>query len=146
MISAVLDTNTLASGFVGYRRAESAPGELLRRWRAKVFALVVSQHILSELVRTFADPYFTQRLTPQEIQAALAMLQADAILTPVTVHVAGVATTPKDDLVLATAESAGVDYLVTGDKKLLQLRRHRSITILSPRAFLSVLEQADAAP
>ena len=40
---------------------------------------------------------------------------------PITAHVQGVATHAEDDLVLATAESAQADYLITGDKKLQRL-------------------------
>ncbi|MCA9876778.1 MAG: PIN domain-containing protein [Thermomicrobiales bacterium] len=61
MTSAVLDTNVLVSGFIGADNPASTPGELIRRWRAKAFELVVSEHILSELADTFTDPYFARR-------------------------------------------------------------------------------------
>ena len=64
MIVAVLDTNVLASGVAGIAREESTPGDLLRRWRAKAFTLVVSEPILTELVRTLTNPYFRSRLPP----------------------------------------------------------------------------------
>jgi hypothetical protein len=59
--------------------------------------------------------------------------------SPITVSVAGTATHPEDDLILATALSVGVDYLVTGDSKLQRLRSYQGVTILSPRAFLEAL-------
>ena len=52
MIIAVLDTNVLASGFIGEDKPDSTPGELVRRWRANTFTLVVSEHILAELADT----------------------------------------------------------------------------------------------
>jgi predicted nucleic acid-binding protein len=58
VIVAVLDTNVLASSVAGIAREESTPGEILRRWRAKVFTLVVSEPILTELARTLNNPYF----------------------------------------------------------------------------------------
>ena len=72
MIVAVLDTNVLASGFVGEDKPESSPGELIRRWRTGSFILVVSEHILTELASTFTDPYFTRRLSAPAIAYALA--------------------------------------------------------------------------
>lgn len=116
MIVAVLDTNVLASGFVGEDKPESSPGELIRRWRTGSFILVVSEHILTELASTFTDPYFTHRLSAPAIAYALDSLRIDAVVEPVTVTVAGDASHAQDDVVLATALSARADYLVTGDK------------------------------
>ena len=78
----VLDTNVLASGVLGFHRSNSVPGMLLRRWRAGAFTLIVSEHILAELVRTFANPFFTSRLSAQQIEAALAALRAGAVSSP----------------------------------------------------------------
>jgi predicted nucleic acid-binding protein len=44
-------------------------------------------------------------------------------------------------VVLATAESAGVPYVVTGDREIQELGQYRDITILSPRQFLEHLER-----
>jgi putative PIN family toxin of toxin-antitoxin system len=136
----VLDTNVLASGVLGFHRSKSVPGMLLRRWRAGTFTLTVSEHILAELVRTFSNPFFTSQLDRQQIEAALATLRTGAVIQPITVRVARVATHPEDDLVLATALSAGAGYVVTGDKRLQDLDRHRNVAILSPRQFPDLLE------
>ena len=141
MIDAVLDTNVLASGVAGIAREESTPGELLRRWRAKAFTLVVSEPILTELVRTLTNPYFRSRLSPIDIEAALVQLRTQARIQPITVHVAGIAAHPEDDLVLATAQSGGAKYLVTGDKPLLERGAFRDTRILSPRSFIELLDQ-----
>jgi putative PIN family toxin of toxin-antitoxin system len=139
VIRAVLDTNVLASGFIGEDKADSVPGEIVRRWRSKSFALVISEHILAELADTFTDPYFTRRLSVSTITEVLDSLRIDAIVQPITVDVAGVASHVEDDLVLATALSAGVLYLVTGNRRLLELETYREIQLLSPRTFLARL-------
>ncbi|MGH2614951.1 MAG: putative toxin-antitoxin system toxin component, PIN family [Thermomicrobiales bacterium] len=141
MTIAVLDTNVLASGFIGEDKPDSTPGELVRRWRAKEFTLVVSEHILEELADTFNDPYFTRRLSAAEIEEAFARLRTETMLQPVTVHVANVAAHLEDDLILATALSAKAPYLVTGDKPLLERAAYRGTRLLSPRQFLDVLNQ-----
>ena len=144
MIVAVFDTNVLASGLAGEARPESTPGELLRRWRAKHFALVVSEPILTELVRTLTNPYFSRRFSPTEIEAMVARVSAEARTQPLTVDVAGVATHPEDDLILATALSAQAPYLVTGDQGLLDRGTYGPTAVVSPRQFLRVLEQHTA--
>lgn len=141
MIVAVLDTNVLASGILGITRPESTPGELLRRWRARAFTLVVSEPILTELIRTFTNPYFSSRLSPADIAAALARLQTDARIQPLTVEVTGVATHPQDDAILATALSARAPYLVTGDMPLRTRGVSAGTQLLSPRQFLELLDR-----
>jgi uncharacterized protein len=141
VIVAVLDTNVLASGVAGIAREESTPGEVLRRWRAKAFTLVASEPILTELERTLTNPYFRTRLSPIDIEVALAELRTRARIQPVTVYVAGIAAHPEDDLVLATALSGGAIYLVTGDKPLVERGAYRGTRIVSPRSFLEVLDQ-----
>jgi putative PIN family toxin of toxin-antitoxin system len=140
VIVAVLDTNVLASGFIGEHKLDSIPGELVRRWRAKAFTLVLSEHILAELADTFTDPYFTRRLSASAIADALASLRLDTTIQPITVKVAGIASHAEDDVVLATALSARTSYLVTGDKQLLKRGAYRGTLLLAPRQFLAVLE------
>ncbi len=134
---AVLDTNVLASGFAS--RA-SVSGQLLHYWTYAAFDLVLSEHILNELHRTLQKPYFQQKLTQAQVAADLALLRREARIIPVTAIVQGVATHPEDDVVLATAVSGGADYLVTGDKKLQDLKTYQGVTILSPRDFLQLLQ------
>ncbi len=138
MISAVFDTNVLASGFV---RPEPAPGQLLLLWRAGHYTLVTSEHILSELARTFQEPYFARHLTPEQRASNLEILRREALVVPITANVSGVATHPEDDHILATAVSARADYLVTGDTKLQRLGAYEGVTIVGPRQFLELLGQ-----
>ena len=139
MTRATFDANVLASGTVGILRSTSTPGELVRRWWAGEFELVISTHLQGEVERTLLKPYF-RRQTPVAVRdRLLAALRGLARLVPLTTWVQGVASHPEDDLVLATAVGARVDYLVTGDKQLQRLGSYQGVVILSPRAFLEVL-------
>jgi len=46
-----------------------------------------------------------------------------------------------DDHVLACAIAGEVDYVVSGDRDLLDLREYRGIRILSPAAFVALLKE-----
>lgn len=139
MTKAVLDANAFASGVLGARKPTSTPGELFRRWRAAAFELVTSDHLVGEVVETLADSFFTHRIPADEIDAAIGYLKSEALRVEIDVTVSGVASHPEDDLVLATAVSAAVDYLVTGDRQLLKLGAYQGVTIVSPRDFLGIL-------
>lgn len=138
MTLATLDTNILASGFVQEHGA-TAPVQLLDAWLAGAFTLLLSQHVLEELQRTFLKPYFARRLPVQQQADTLAILRTLARITPLTVPVHGVATHPEDDLVLATALSGEAQFLVTGDYKLLRLKRYQGVLLVSAREFLAML-------
>ncbi|MDQ3693442.1 MAG: putative toxin-antitoxin system toxin component, PIN family [Chloroflexota bacterium] len=138
MIFAVFDTNVLASGTLGLTEPKSTPGELLRRWRARAFQLIVSDPILVELTATLASPYFIRRLTPAEIEDGLTRLRVEARRQPIITYVAGVAAHSEDDVIIATALSAGAPFLVTGDKALLKRDSYQGTRILTPRQFLTV--------
>lgn len=146
MIAAVLDTNVLASGFAGWSDPDSTPGDLIRRWRDGQYRLVVSNHILGELERTFTDRYFTRRLGPDGIRLAFAALYADATIVPITIRVFGVATQPKDDLVIATALSGRVPNLVTGDRALRERGGYRDTRCFTPREFAELLKDDASNP
>lgn len=136
MISAVLDTNVLASGFV---RSQSVPGALLALWGVGAYNLLTSEVIIKELDATFQQPYFQRYLSQELIDANLLLLREEATIAPITVRVQGKATHPEDDLILATAVSAKADYLVTGDKKLRGLGSYRGVTLVSPREFFDIM-------
>lgn len=147
MIRAVLDTNVLASGLVGLESRTSAPGIILARWLAGSgagpFELVASPHILAELEQTLAKPYFRTRRLRTQIEAAERFVNSVATVVVPTIDVSGVAPHAADDLVLAAAVTAEADYLVTGDKRFLAVGSYAGVTIISPRAFLDLLEATE---
>jgi putative PIN family toxin of toxin-antitoxin system len=140
VITAVLDANVLASGAV------APPGGTLATvidaFLTERFTGVMSEPIDSELERTLANAYFARRLTPELRARYLAEVRRTAVLIPITVVVNGIATHPEDDLVLATAVSAGCHYLVTGDIPFRARVPHfRDVTILRAREFVEVLRR-----
>ena len=88
-------------------------------------------------------PYFTVRLTPQEISRIQALLQFQAKQIAITEDVYGITTHFEDDLVLATAISAKADYLVTGDEVLLRKvgSSYKGIKLVTPNDFLQILKK-----
>ena len=138
MIS-TLDANFLVSGLIAQPGGTIA--SIIDAWRAGRFEVALSQHIYDELERTLAEPYFANRVPSDAIADYLVFVAQHAALVSITVTVSGVATHPEDDLVLATAVSAGADYLVTGDRRLRARVSHfRGVTLVSPAEFLAILQ------
>ena len=140
MLTAVLDTNVLASGTVN---ATNSPGQILNAWRAGQFELVTSAHIIDELTRTFQKPYFKNHLSSDAFGNFIDLLKNEAFVTPITVKIQDVATHPEDDSTIAAAMSAKAEYLVTRDQPLLNKvgSSYQGVTFVNPNDFLKVLQQ-----
>jgi uncharacterized protein len=140
MIRAVLDTNVLASGALGLTGGVTPPALLLHEWRAGRFRLVISEYIEEELRRTLSQPYFTRRIRREDRELFLILLAKFAERVAIRHRIAGVATHPEDDSILATALSARADYLVTGDRRLRErVAAIQGIPLVLPAEFLDIL-------
>jgi|SRR5205823_8833595 len=140
MIRATLDTNVLVAGII--TSPQTVNGQVIQAWRENKYSLVLSEAILTELSRTLSQPYFSARLTAAQIEATVTLFHSEAIIVPLLATVAGVATHPEDDLILATALSGRVDYLVTRDEKLRKnVQEYKGVVIVSPPVFLQSLRE-----
>jgi uncharacterized protein len=144
MIRAVIDTNIYVSGIVGLNRLDSAPGEVVRRWRRGEFILIVSPALVDEVSRTLSDRYFAERVSDSDRALAIEGIQRYGEQVSLPTVVERVATQPEDDLVLATALHGRANVIVTGDKQLLKLAAVHGIPIVRVEAFLSSLSGSRA--
>jgi putative PIN family toxin of toxin-antitoxin system len=140
MIRAVLDTNVLASGALGFTGGVTPPALLLQQWRAGRFRLIISDYIEEELRKTLAQPYFKRRIPSEDRELFLILLSKFAEHVAIRRRVTGIATHPEDDPILATVLSARADYLVTGDLRLKRrVPTFQGIPLVLAAEFLDIL-------
>lgn len=137
MLSAVLDTNILASGVL---TSSTIPRQIIGLWRKGFFKLFISKFIIDELKETLNKPYFKRLIKKYDVEKFFELLETDAILVRLTERIEGTATHPEDDFIIATAINARADYLVTGDIQLQNLKQFEGIKIVSPRIFSEIIE------
>lgn len=126
----VIDTNVLLSGLLWH----GAPHTLLNHVRNGIAELVMSQALLDELTEVIARPKFATILarttrTPERILSEMQIL-ADIIVAPALP--VPVCRDPDDDTVLACAQAARADFIVSGDDDLLILKEFQNIPIITP--------------
>jgi putative PIN family toxin of toxin-antitoxin system len=140
MMRIVLDANVLVSAILSPR---GTPAQILNAWRAEQFDLVISQAILAEIDRVFRYPKIAKRhrWSEEQLQTFLDNLSHIAILTPGTLSLAVITDDPPDDRYLECAVEGEAAYIVSGDRLLLRLGVYQGIPILTPRAFLEVLQR-----
>ncbi len=100
---------------------------------------ISSPFILAEVEAVLVEK---MKLTKQKAKAAARLLERQSII----VHpkkIEKMCRDPFDDYVLAAAVSGEADYLVTADKDLLVLEKHKDVTIISPKDFLIIARKLD---
>jgi putative PIN family toxin of toxin-antitoxin system len=112
-------------------------------WRAQQFDLAISQTILAEIGRIFRYPKIAKRhrWSEDELQRFLDDLAHLAILTPGELALTVITEDPADDRYLECAVEAEASYIVSGDQLLVRLGVYQGIPIVTPRAFVEMLQR-----
>ena len=134
----VADTNVVISGLLW----QGAPRQLLILARQRDIFLFTSLTLLAEIEVVLKREKFFNRLeiahiNPQELVSgytALAELVIPKSILPIVIE------DPDDDEVIACAEAAKANYIVSGDKHLLNLATYKGIPILRPNEFINLIE------
>lgn len=139
MILAVLDANVVVSAILS---PKGIPAKVLTAWREERFHLLSSAAILEEIERVLHYPKIVKRHRwPEEcIQTFIEDLAYLAIPTPGKLRLNVIKDDPADDRYLECAVEGEADYIVSGDRHLLDLQEYQGIQVLSPRAFLEALK------
>jgi putative PIN family toxin of toxin-antitoxin system len=132
-VRAVLDPNVLIAALLSRR---GAPAQIVARWLAGEFELVVSEALLAELARALAYPKVRNRVTEGEASVFVGLLREAGRLAPDPEASAHHSADPGDDYLLALAHTERA-VLVSGDQHLLALAGE--LPILTPRASLDEL-------
>ena len=138
----LLDANLFVSYLLAPER-ESPSARIIRAALLGKFTLLLPEALLDELVRAVErKPYLRERIRPEEMAQLADILKSVAKIIPrITEPIPAVTRDPKDDYLIAYALVGEADYLVTGDKDLLVLEGVGTLRILTPRAFLGMLNE-----
>ena len=136
----VIDTNIIVSRFLS---SFGNPALLLALWEKGIFELIVTEAILAEYARVLAYPTVQSRhrMASEEIGRVVADFRSFGVLVEPTDMIDVIVDDPSDNRFLEAAVAGNCEYLVSGDPHLLTLGEHRDIVILSPAAFVAVLER-----
>lgn len=132
MKKVVVDTNVLVSGVFW----TGAPHAIIQAWQKKAFRWLVSPEILQEYRRVMED--IALRHPGIRIGPIIELIGLNCEMV-VAKPLHGICSDPDDDKFIAAALAGRADYIVSGDKALLEVEMFRNIHILKPADLLKVL-------
>lgn len=138
-LRAVADTNVVIAGLLW----RGTPRKLLDAVRAGHISLYTSVELLAELTEVLQRAKFAKRVAAAQTSverlvrryARLARRVTPAEIKPT------VLSDIDDDAVIACALAAGADLVVSGDKRLRNIKSYQGISIVSPADALTRLPQ-----
>ncbi len=142
MSRVVVDANVYLSALI---RPQGPPGQILKRLLGEsAHTIIVSKEILAEVRRSLDYPKVRKKLdaTDEELDAWVDSIGVLADVVSGAPDVRVVESDPDDDIYVAAALDGRADFIVSGDRDLVDLEEVEGIRIVTPRQFLDLLDDS----
>jgi putative PIN family toxin of toxin-antitoxin system len=127
----VLDTNVIISALL----FDGLPEHLVLSTLLGSNQLVLSPYIITETARILESKFSVE---PQSLKLLQQILgEAEIIYFQPFLNI--IADEP-DNRILETAVKGDAQYLVTGDKLLLELQKHEAVQVVSVKKYIEIIE------
>ena len=131
----VCDTNVLLSGYI----SDGPPRRVLERIEDGKDLAFTSRTLLIEFDRVLSYPRVEKLLRRASLprEAVIRwMVERATIVMPKELPATVVTDDPTDDHVLACAQAAGADFIISGDAHLLKLQTWEGIRVVSASQYV----------
>ena len=135
MIQVVLDTNVIISGLVFF----GPPRLILKHVIEGDIKLCISEEIIDEVKGVLEEKKFNY--TPEITTIIRRELISISKLINPRKKLKIIEKDPKDNMVLECALEGHVNYIVSGDTHLLELKKFQDIPIVKPSDFIKILKR-----
>ena len=129
----VIDTNVLISFLIGKRLKK-----LKDRLSDSSIKLIITAQLIQELKQVSARPKFRLYFDKQDVIEFIDLISIIGLTYNIKV-VPDICRDKKDNFLLSLCHVGNADYLVTGDKDLLDLSEYKNTRIISAREFEKLL-------
>lgn len=135
----VLDTNIYVSNLI---TEKGNPAKIVRWWLDGEFDVLVSQPIIDEMLRVTGYERIQKKyaqLRENRLEYA-ALIAEQALWIEPQAKLDVIAADESDNRYVECAVVGGAQYIVTGDKHLLEIGELAGIRVLTPAAFVALKE------
>lgn len=135
MLKVVLDTNVFISAVL----FKGISNQLVNHWQNKNFKFLLSKEILNEYIKVLHYPKFKLNkleikeiiknellpyITPLKVKTKLNIIKEDFF----------------DNKFICCAVEGKANFIISGDKHLLQIKKYKSISIVKIEEFLKIVK------
>jgi len=131
----VLDTNVIISAFATRGLCHSLFEICIDR-----FDILLSNEILKEVESNLVKKL---KLAPHLISDIEEYLHDTIQINDINSSIIDICRDPDDDKIPGLAKKSSVDFIITGDKDLLALKKFDTIQIVTPREFWEIVKRKD---
>lgn len=128
----VFDTNVLISGFL----TATGPSHYVLGKALKGHAVILSEYILNELEEKLGKKL---KIPPNLVDELISFLRKRAVFLEVPEESTIKFSDKRDIPILNLAQASKAHYFVTGDKRLLELKKLGPTVFLTPRELMEIL-------
>jgi putative PIN family toxin of toxin-antitoxin system len=135
----VLDANIYISGMISKK---GNPFKILQRWKGSHFDLLISQPIVDEIIRVTGYERIKKKypkIHENQIELMGLIAEEGTLVNPKT-RFSLVTADESDNRYFECAIEGGAEYIVSGDRHLLDIGVYRGIRVLTPAVFLTLLD------
>lgn len=126
----IIDTNLWISFLIG--KELSYLKDLIVNEKIKI---VTSDLLIAEIMLVTSRPKLKKYFQPEKVEELISLF--DIVAEKVKLKkIESICRDPKDDFLLAMAKESKADYLITGDKDLLEIKVYRNTEILTANKFI----------
>jgi putative PIN family toxin of toxin-antitoxin system len=139
-VKIVIDANLFAGALT---KPFSNPGKILESIRDNEVELVLSPAIIREVKRILLFPKIRKyhRKTRQELDTFFEDILMFAWIVEGETKIDVIQNDPSDNKYLACALESEADFMISGDRHLLQIKEFHGIQIINPKKFLRLFGQ-----
>ncbi len=132
-VKVVIDTNWWVSFLITKQKSQLT--EVLYHSNIEIYS---SEELKSEIFETIKDPSLSKYINPSTLKEFIECFP-DAVLTIKIKSKVEICRDAKDNFLLALSKDAKADFLITGDKDLLILKKYGKTIILKLSDFIKLL-------
>lgn len=102
---------------------------------SKLCKIIYSQELLEEFIEVCRRPKFIKYFSQSDLEAIIGAIEGFSEFIDVTSEIKFL-NDRKDDFLLSLAIDGKADYLITGDKALLEIKKYEKTEIINMGVFL----------
>lgn len=129
------DTNTIISAPLS---EEGNPAKIFELILLEEISNFTSREIIAEVIEVFNRDKIKSKLSPIKINFILKNFKKFSKLVKPNIKLNVIKEDTDDNKILECAVTANVNYIISGDSHLLNLKNYKNIKIVSPKEFFEI--------